>query len=242
MLTKPSHYVALGAVVAACIGGYLYWMRDPSATVIGAYNPLIDPNDFVAQVDNKYFTLKPGTKFTYEDRLGTQRVEVVVTDETKKVMGVTTTVVRYTEWRNRRLKETATDWYAQDKHGNVWYFGEAVNNYDTEGRVVDHKGSWEAGVNGGKPGIIMRADPQARMTYRQEYLPGRAEDVGTVIATGRTVTVPFGTFEDCVQIKDWSIILSATEYKYYCPEVGFLVLEEVVGRGPAAELVSISRP
>jgi hypothetical protein len=241
MLTKPAHYVAVGAVLAACVVGYVVWRQGPSAPVTGAYNPVVDPNDFVPQVNNKYFTLMPGTRFTYQDKMGTLRIEVTVTHEKKKLMGVTTTGVRVREWRNGLLKEDTTDWYAQDRAGNVWYFGEAVNNY-THGKVVDHKGSWEAGVDGAKPGIIMPADPKVRDAYRQEYYPTRAEDMGTVIAIGRKVTVPYGTLENCLQVQDSTPLEPRREYKYYCPGIAFLALEKLIGFGPEAELVSISHP
>jgi hypothetical protein len=241
MLKKPSHYVAVGAVLAAVVVGYLGWRQRPSAPGIGAHNPVVDPDNFVPQVNNKYFTLIPGTRFTYEDKMGTLRIEVTVTNEKKKLMGVTTAGVRVREWRKGLLKEDTTDWYAQDRAGNVWYFGEAVNNY-THGKVSDHKGSWEAGVDGAKPGIIMLADPKVRETYRQEYYPARAEDKGTVIATGRKVAVPYGTLENCLQVQDSTPLESRREYKYYCPGIAFLALEKLVGVGPEVELVSISRP
>jgi hypothetical protein len=138
------------------------------------------------------------------------------------------------------LFEETYDWYAQDKAGNVWYFGEAVDFY-RNGKVVNHKGSWEAGVRGAKPGIIMRKDPKVGEKYRQEYFKGVAEDMGTVVATNTKVTVPFGTFENCVQIKDSSFLDIISEYKYYCPGIGFLAREELIGRWAEAELVSLSR-
>jgi hypothetical protein len=241
MLSKRSHYAAIGAVLTACVGAGPSWAQGPATAAAGEYNPVINPDDFVPEINNKYFTLNPGTKFTYKNRAGTERIEVTVTDETKKLMGVTTRGVRVTEWRNGALKEDTTDWYAQDKAGNVWYFGEAVNNY-RDGKLVHQTGSWQAGVDGAKPGTIMRADPKVGDTYRQEYYKGHAEDMGTVVATDKKVTVPFGRFENCLQIRDSSPLESGSEYKYYCPDIGFLALEEVVGFGPEVELVSISRP
>jgi hypothetical protein len=241
MLTNPFGYVALGSVLVACVAGYLFWRPRPSTPVTESYNPVIDPNNFVSRVRNSYFTLIPGTKFTYEDRKGTLRIEVTVTNDTKNVMGVATIGVRVTEWRNGLLKEDTTDWYAQDRAGNVWYFGEAVNNY-IHGKVADHKGSWEAGVDGAKPGIIMPANPKVGQTYRQEYYPARAEDMGTVIAIDRKVTVPYGTLQNCVQVQDLTPLEPRREYKYYCPDIAFLALEKLVGFGPEAELVGISRP
>jgi hypothetical protein len=165
MLDKRSRYIAIGVVLTACVGGYLLWAHRSSTAAIAAYNPVINPEDFVPQVDNKYFTLKPGTKFTYQNRRGTERIEITVTNETKKLMGVTATAVRAREWKYGALWEDTTDWYAQDKAGNVWYFGEAVNNY-RNGMLWNHRGSWEAGVKGAKPGIIMKKDPKVGDRYR----------------------------------------------------------------------------
>lgn len=239
MLTKRSHYVAIGALLAACVGGGLSWAQGPSAAATAEYNPMINPDDFVPRVDNKYFNLKPGTTFSFQNKSGTERVEIAVTTETRKVMGVAATVLRAREWKNGVLWEDTYDWYAQDKAGNVWYFGEAVDNY-RDGRIAHHTGSWEAGVDGAKPGIVMRADPQIGESYRQEYYKGRAEDMGTVVATDKQLTVPHGTFENCLQIRDWSLIEHGKEHKYYCPGVGFLVREEKIGGAVEADLVGVA--
>jgi hypothetical protein len=241
MLKARSHYVAIGAVFIACFSAGPSWAQGPAAAASGDYNPVIHPDDFVPEINNKYFTLKPGTKFTYKNKAGNERIEITVTDETKNLMGVTTRGVRVTEWRNDRLREDTTDWYAQDKAGNVWYFGEAVNNY-RDGQLIHHMGSWQAGVDGAKPGIIMPANPKVGETYRQEYYPGQAEDMGTVIATDRKVTVPYGTLENCLQVQEFTRLEAGREYNYYCPAIAFLALEELAGFGPEAELVSVSRP
>jgi hypothetical protein len=215
------------------------WAQRSLPAESGEYNPVINPADFVREVTNKYFTLKPGKTFTYRNTAGTERIEISVTRETKQVMGVPTTVVRATEWKNGTLKEDTRDWYAQDKEGNVWYFGEWVDNY-SDGKISDHSGSWEAGVKGAKPGILMLANPKVGDTYRQEYYKGHAEDMGTVVALDKKVKTRAGEFEDCLQVKDWSTIESATEYKYYCPSVGFLVMEESTSGGEKVELVGVS--
>jgi hypothetical protein len=238
MLNKPSRYAAIGAVLTAFFGAGPSWAQGPAAAAIGEYNPVINPEDFVPEINNKYFTLKPGTKFIYEDKRGIERIEISVTGDTKKVMGVTTTVVRAREWKNGVLWEDTYDWYAQDKAGNVWYFGEAVDNYRF-GTVAHHAGSWQAGVDEAKPGIVMRADPKVGDSYRQEYYRWRAEDMGTVVATDKTVAVPHGTFENCLQIEDWSLIEQGREYKYYCPAIGFLVREEKIGGAVEADLVGM---
>jgi hypothetical protein len=212
---------------------------DPTGQADPSYDPKIIPADFTHVLTNKYYPLKPGMKATYEMKTskGVERVEIEITGETKQVMGVTALVVRDREWLDGQLKEDTRDWVAQDKDGNVWYFGEAVDNYK-DGKVVNHDGSWEAGVDGGKPGILMLANPKVGDTYRQEYYPGKAEDMGTVVAVGKRVTVPHGTFEDCVQIRDWSRIESGSEHKYFCAGVGLALEEESAGR---LELVTLSK-
>ena len=245
-------YTIIGlAAFVFIIGGVLNWYKsqrtsnqsNTSETVTTEYNPTINPDDFVPHIDNKYFTLKPGTKFRYENKMDEEReqIEVEVTNETRQVMGVTATIVRDRVWLNNELVEDTRDWYAQDKEGNVWYFGEDVDNYEN-GKLKDHKGAWEAGIDGAKPGIIMPANPKPSYSYRQEYYQGKAEDMGDIVATDKKVTVAYGTFENCLQTRDWNKIdENANEYKYYCPDVGFAVLEESVSGGTEkVELISVT--
>jgi hypothetical protein len=203
------------------------------------YNPRINPADFTHAITNKYYPLKPGMKASYEKKTekGLKRTEIEVTGETKIVMGITALVVRDREYLNGELEEDTKDWVAQDKQGNVWYFGEAVDNYEN-GKLVNHEGSWEAGVDGAKPGIVMLDNPKVGDSYRQEYLPGRAEDMGTVVAVGKRVSIPHGAFDDCVQIRDWSRIKEGgSEHKYFCAGIGMVLEEEGEER---LELVNLS--
>ncbi|MBI3961123.1 MAG: hypothetical protein HY335_00085 [Deinococcus sp.] len=203
------------------------------------YNPLIDPANFVRTVDNPFFPLTPGTTFVYEAITpeGTERVEVFVTPETKDILGVTCTVVRDTVTLDGELVEDTLDWYAQDRDGNVWYFGESARNYE-DGVLVSTEGSWEAGVDGAKPGIIMEANPQVGDRYRQEYYVGVAEDMAAVVSLTESVTVPYGSFTNCLKTEDFTPLdPSVIEYKFYCSGVGqVLTLEGNV----RSELISIN--
>src|SRR5215211_3449151 len=114
-----------------------------------AYTPNIDPAEFTTTIDNEYFPMKPGTVFLYKG--GTERDRMTVTHRTKMVMGVECVVVDDRAWEEGKLVEKTYDWFTQDKKGNVWYFGEDTKEYDN-GKVVSTKGSWEAGVDGAKPG------------------------------------------------------------------------------------------
>ena len=199
----------------------------------GDYAPELDPADFVAVVDNPYLPFLPGSRWTYEETNGdgeTEDIEIVVQDETREIAGITATVVRDTVTLGGVLVEDTHDWYAQDTEGNVWYLGEDVDNYDDQGELVDHEGSFEHGVDGAIGGIVMLADPEVGDAYRQEYFPGEAEDLGEVVRTGETVSVPFGDFEDVLVTRDWNPLEpEVIEEKWYAPGVGLVREVKVAG-------------
>lgn len=221
-----------------CIDGFLPTKLVP---VDETYNPIINPADFVAEIDNPYLPLKPGTTFIYQGETedGTDRNEMVVTHDTKNILGVTCIVVWDRVWLEGELIEATYDWYAQDKDGNVWYFGEDSNDYEN-GKVVSTKGSWEAGVDGAKPGIVMKGNPQIGDSYRQEYYKGEAEDMGDVISLNESVTVPYGSFDNCLKTKDWTPLEpDFVEHKYYAPGVGVVLVVMVEGGDERVELIDI---
>jgi hypothetical protein len=145
------------------------------------YAPTIRPADFSTMIDNPYFPLVPGTRTIYEGMTadGLERNVVEVTRDTKVVMGVTTQVVHDVVSVDGKPEEETWDWYAQDTEGNVWYFGEDTRKLG--GPAVDTSGSFEAGVDGAFPGIVMEAHPVVGDQYRQEYAKGEAEDTGEVL-------------------------------------------------------------
>ncbi|MEO5952165.1 MAG: hypothetical protein ABIQ44_06790 [Chloroflexia bacterium] len=131
-----------------------------------------------------------------------------------------TLVIWDRSWLDSSLIEETYDWYAQDKAGNVWYFGEDTKQYK-DGSLTGTKGSWEAGVNGAEAGIIMGAKPQVGDSYRQEYSKGIAEDTAQVLSVNETVATPYGSFKGCLQTLDASTLdLQLKEHKYYCSEAG----------------------
>ena len=210
------------------------------------YDPEINPADFMDIDDmianpNTYVPLIPGTCRTYEAETedGTEEIEVCVTDDTREILGVNCVVVRDTVTLDGELVEDTFDYFAQDLVGNVWYFGENSYGYEDD-KIVSVEGSWIAGVDGAKPGIIMYANPQIGDLYRQEFLAGEAEDMGEVLALGTTVTVPAGRFENCVMTRDFTPIdPGVDEHKYFAPGVG-VVLEVVVETGERVELVDVT--
>jgi hypothetical protein len=155
------------------------------------------------------------------------------------VNGVSATEVWDRVYLDGELIEETYDWYAQDVDGNVWYLGEDTKEYEN-GVVKSTKGSWEWGVGGALPGIIMWADPSAYLNeaYRQEFKEGVAEDWGKVIALNEAVTVPAGSFTGCVKTEDWNALESGREHKYYCSGYGVVLEVGKKGTGTRTELVS----
>jgi hypothetical protein len=212
--------------------------RNPAAIVGGAtYRPEIDPDDFVPLIDHPYMPLEPGRTMIYEG--GGERVEVTVTDETKVVMGVTVTVVRDQVFRNGNLIEDTFDWFAQDRDGNVWYFGEETHRVEN-GQPTSRAGSWEAGKDGAQPGIVMLGRLAIGDHYRQEYLPGEAEDMGRIRATGESVDVPIGSFTDVLVTEDFTPLEPGiVELKYYAPGIGLLMEETISGGSKGIQLIEV---
>jgi len=205
----------------------------------GAGLPVFDAQRFGTTVDNLFFPLEPGTTYVFEGETedGLERVEVEITDQTRVVMGVTCVVVHAREYLDGELVEDTFDWFAQDLDGNVWYFGEDSKELEN-GVVVSTEGSWEAGVDGALPGIIMLAAPWIGVTYEQEYAPGVAEDMATVVGLSDTATTPFGTFTGCVKTEDFTPLEPGVmEEKFYAPGIG--VVLEVDDEGNRTELVDV---
>lgn len=203
------------------------------------YDPQVDPADFVVGIDNAYLPFTLGSRWAYESETneGLERIEVAVTDEDRTVMGIDVTVVRDTVTVDGRVIEDTWDWYAQDRDGNVWYFGEETEEHDEDGSVST-EGSWEAGVDGALPGIIMYAEPQVGQAYRQEFYEGEAEDVAEIVRTGETADVPAGTFEDLLVILEWNPFEpDVLEEKYYARGVGPVLEQKVSGDDERVELI-----
>jgi hypothetical protein len=182
------------------------------------YAPPIDPAEFSATIDNRYLFYKPGTVARYRQS-GGEVVEQDVTSDTKVVMGVKCVVVHdFLKAPTGELLEDTYDYYAQDRSGNVWYFGEDTKAY--VGTQVSTAGSWLAGVACARPGIVMKANPQVGDKYRQEYLENEAEDEAEVVSLNESLTVPYGKLDGCIETRELSRLAPGDlENKFYCPGV-----------------------
>ncbi len=205
----------------------------------------LDPADFTTGIDNRWWPMVPGSRWVYRetDTEGSeQRVEVTVTDRTKMTAnGIEARVVHDVVTEDGEPVEVTDDWYAQDSEGNIWYMGEDTTEYEN-GKPVSTEGSFEAGVDGAQPGIIMPADPEPGMTYRQEYYAGEAEDKGEIVSVGEQAQVPFGHFTDVLMTQDTNPLEpKVLEFKFYARDVGPVLAVSVSGGSDREELLSYSR-
>jgi hypothetical protein len=169
-------------------------------------------------ITNPYLPMAPGTNYTYSVPGGKNVVSI--TRETRVIDGIETVVVRDVVTVAGKPEENTLDFFAQDKDGNVWYFGEQAQQF-TDGRVTGVEGSWLGGVNGAQPGIVMLAHPTVGITYRQEFSLGEAEDSASVYALNQTVTTPLDTYKKVVKTSEFSGLEPGPgEYKFYAPGVG----------------------
>jgi hypothetical protein len=213
----------------------------PAPAAASGYKPNIDPSNFVDKIDNPLFRLEPGTTFRLRGQTedGVEDETVTVTDRSKEVMGVTTTVVKDVVEVDGEVVESTFDWYAQDRDGNVWYFGEDTAEIEN-GKVVSREGSWEAGVDGAQPGIIMNADPQVTDSYRQEYYEGEAEDMYWVVETDASEKTSLGKFDHVVRTIEWTPLEpKLVVEKTYAPKVGLLSERALSGPTENVELLEV---
>ena len=232
--TEPSAATATASPSAAPLAS--------AALPQGSEPVTLDPSLFAGvALDNPYWPLKVGSKWVYRetDADGTsQDVEIMVTNRTKVIVGITTTVVHDVVSQHGEIVEDTFDWYAQDAAGSLWYMGEDTKEFEG-GKLKTTAGSWEAGVDGAQPGIILPADPAVGMAYRQEYYAGEAEDAAEILSLDKHVEVPFGAFDNVLQTKEVTALEpDLVEHKFYAKGVGMVSSVDVSGGTSRDELLT----
>ena len=216
----------------------------PAQTTSGTptFKPTFDPANFGTSIDNPYLTLTPGTTYTYANKTAdaTEIVHVEVTHRTENIAGVPSVVVHDYLTNGQTVVEDTIDWYAQDKQGNVWYMGEATKEF-SPGNAPNTGGSWQAGVNGAEAGIAMPADSKVGEVYRQEYYKGEAEDTASTVGFSGVANVPYGSYKNLLEIKEWTPLEpSVEEHKYYARGVGLVRSVATKGGTEQQDLVTIT--
>jgi len=200
--------------------------EDPYDPINELKPEFVDPADIGGTVDpNPYFPLVPGYRWVYTG--GGETITVMVTNETKEILGVTCRVVTDVVEEDGEVTEDTKDWYAQDLEGNVWYFGEISQEF-VDGELVSIDGSWTAGEEGAKPGYLVKRFPEVDDIYRQEFALGDAEDWAKVLSLDAEESADYTTCkkeDECMQtVEGTPIEPDVSEYKFYKPGVG-LILE-----------------
>jgi hypothetical protein len=222
-----------------CSGGFE--VRQASCQKLGPdrYDPVIDPSNFSTTIDNPYFPLIPGTTFTYLTPNRAIKDVFAVTHDTRVINGVTCVQVHDSVYTEGELTEDTLDFFAQDREGNVWYFGENTAEFE-RGLLATIEGSFLSGLNHDKAGIIMKAHPAPGDFYRQEFSLGNAEDYAQTLILNSRVVVPYGRFNNCLKSQETTPLEpDALEDKYYAPGVGNVLTVDLV-TGERDELVSVT--
>lgn len=196
---------------------------------------------FVARVDNPWFPLRPGTTYLYRGLKDGEptREMFTVTRRTKMIDGARCVVVHDVLYERGRLAERTTDWYTQDTRGNVWYFGEATAELNRKGAVTSTEGSWQAGVDGARPGIYMPAHPTVGQSFRQEFYKGQAEDHFRVVSVTASVRVPYAASMHALETTEWTPLEpDVIDHKFYVRGIG--TVKEASAKGPPERSVLIS--
>jgi len=203
------------------------------------------PPSYTARVTNPYFPLLPGMRWEYRGvKDGRPLRDVVeVTNRIERIGGVSCAVVTDRNYVDGRLAESTIDWYAQDENGTVWYFGEATKELDRSGRVTSTEGSWRAGTDGARQGVIMPARPRVGRSFAQEHYPGHAEDHFAIVSRTATVRVPFGAFPGrALRTEEWTPLEpEVRDAKWYVKGIGEVKEATLKGGDERAELVSFRR-
>jgi hypothetical protein len=167
-----------------------------------------------------------------------------MTNLTKQIAGVRTAVAYIVDTDDGAVVEKEIAFYAQDKNGNVWYFGEHAEEYDY-GKFVEAP-TWIAGFADAKPGIKMRPEPAVGApSYYQGWGPAVDwNDYAKIDQVGAQTCVPAGCYDNVTVIAESSLAESGIfQIKDYARGVG----EVKVGwRGAdpsqeQLELVSLSK-
>ena len=237
-----------------------------TAALAGDANIPFSTNNFPAppavnNITHELLPLPVGRTWLYRTQTkdGCEENSVEVLSSTKAIaIGVTAREVHDVVYEDPNCDghlnkiEDTLDWYAQDNQGNVWYLGEDTKDCDGNKCTVN-PGSWEAGADrfnigsNGVPGLIMLKAPRKGDSYQQEFYAGHAEDIASVTGVDVDVTLtrpdafPPGVFHHCLKTKERSTLESgSTANKYYCPNIGLVVEEELSRNGGRVELVDPS--
>lgn len=181
----------------------------------------VETGELVSVGRNPYFILEPGYHLVLEGKK--VHLEITVLDETKTLAGVETRIVEERESKNGQLVEVSRNYFAISKRSNsVFYFGEDVDMYK-DGKVESHDGSWHAGENGAKFGLMIPGQPLLHGRFYQEVAPEVAMDRSEIVSLSELLKTPAGEFHNCLKSEETTPLEpDSKEYKVYAVGVGLV--------------------
>ncbi len=217
--------IAMAALIVGCGGsGSSTSMALPATFSQSRF----DPAQFGPRVPgaNRWLPLKPGTQWVREgstyvgNRRVPHRVVSTVTDVSRRIAGVSTIALLDLGINSGQVAHESIDYFAEDRHGNIWSLGSYANAYEG-GRFVSVRDAWLAGVNGGQAGMLMPGNPRLGTPPWFIAKPAGADpDVAQVVRTGQSHCVPFRCFTGVVVIREGKASAPDNEFKYYAPGIG----------------------
>jgi hypothetical protein len=206
--------------------------------------PSPTPADFVSNVDNPWFPLVPGTRWTYSRYTpsGSDTLTATVLTRHHRVAGVDTTAVRWeVRLRSGRTPTLSVRWYAQDTAGNVWWFGQRVIRQSPRVDLLATR-SWAAGRHGAEAGLAMSAAPRVGDGYVNGFEPGVVESHSTVLSVDATVALPTRDYRGTVSTRDLSPLQPVREVRsFYARDIGMVAQQTTEALSTDLSLVRVSR-
>ena len=175
----------------------------------------VNKANLVSRGTNTYLPVQAGRvlKLAHSN----ERLTLSILPETREVDGVKVAVLEEREEKNGQIVEISCNYLAADpKTGDVFYFGEDVDNY-RNGKVVNHESAWLSGEKGARFGLFMPGAPRLGDRFYQEIAPGVALDSIEVVSTNETVRTPAGTFHHCVHLRETTPLEPDISHKFFYP-------------------------
>jgi hypothetical protein len=207
--------------------------------------PTPDPADFGGDDVNPWFPLEPGTVWTYRQDSVTSRQSVTaeVLTRTRDIAGITTTAVRW-EVRGRGGEHTlVTRWYAVDRAGDVWWFGQRVVRGGPTLVDLLAPRSFLAGRGGAEAGLVLPARPRLGDGYYNAEQPHVIERRSTVISLKGTVATMARTYHDAVVTRDLSGLVPLRAVQtFFVRGIGIVAQQDTVSASSSLTLLDVRRP
>ena len=229
--------LAGGVIALTVLGGF-------GSSAKSATPRLPKPSEFTTRIDNAWFPLIAGTSYVYRGvKDGHPSRDVfAVTHHVRTVDGVRCVVIQDRLYLSGSLRERTTEWFSRDKQGNVWYFGENTAELATNGHITSRSGSWQAGVDGAKPGIYMFAHPKVGEAGQQEFYKGQAQDRFKVLSLQARVKVPYTSSNEALLTNEWTPLEPGIlDHKLYVRGIGNVLEQTVKGATERNALVAVKK-